>query len=122
MDCGKFGYSSAIQALKCTNPELQIRVDRIFYKHRNIYTAQGISPDGKWLLASGDGNLYVYPLDAPAGGGGRGGGGGDRGGVPVALLSWRGLTRHPWCSVSMDGVPALSLLTRGGHDKWAGWF
>lgn len=40
------------------------------------YTAQGISPDGRWLLASGDGNLYVYPLDAPAGGGGRGGGAG----------------------------------------------
>jgi C-terminal processing protease CtpA/Prc len=38
------------------------------------YSAQGISPDGKWLLASGDGNLYAYPLDAPAGGGGRGGG------------------------------------------------
>ncbi len=37
------------------------------------YTAQTISPDGRWLLASGDGNLYVYPLDAPAGGG-RGGG------------------------------------------------
>ena len=32
------------------------------------YSAQGISPDGKWLLASGDGNLYVYPLDAPVGG------------------------------------------------------
>ena len=41
------------------------------------YSAQTISPDGKWLLASGDGNLYVYPLDAaPGGGGGRGGGGG----------------------------------------------
>jgi tricorn protease len=41
------------------------------------YSAQGISPDGRWLLANGDGNLYVYPLDAPAGGGGgRGGGGG----------------------------------------------
>lgn len=41
------------------------------------YSAQGISPDGRWLLASGEGNLYVYPLDAPAGGGGgRGGGAG----------------------------------------------
>jgi Tol biopolymer transport system component/C-terminal processing protease CtpA/Prc len=39
------------------------------------YSAQGISPDGKWLLANGDGNLYVFPLDAPAAGrGGRGGG------------------------------------------------
>jgi Tol biopolymer transport system component len=44
------------------------------------YSAQSISPDGKWLLASGDGNLYVYPLDAPAGGGrgGAGGGGGSQ--------------------------------------------
>ena len=41
------------------------------------YSAQAISPDGRWLLASGDGNLYVYPLDAPVGGGGgRGGGAG----------------------------------------------
>lgn len=40
------------------------------------YSAQGISPDGRWLLANGDGNLYVYPLDTPAGGGGRGGGAG----------------------------------------------
>ncbi len=43
------------------------------------YSAQSISPDGKWLLASGDGNLYVYPLDAPAGGGGGRGGGGAAG-------------------------------------------
>ena len=44
------------------------------------YSAQAISPDGQWLLASGDGNLYVYPLDAPAGGrGGRGGRGGGAG-------------------------------------------
>jgi len=43
------------------------------------YSAEAISPDGKWLLANGDGNLYVYPLEpqpAGAGGGGRGGGGG----------------------------------------------
>jgi len=41
------------------------------------YSAEAISPDGRWLLANGDGNLYVYPLDAPAGGGGgRGGGAG----------------------------------------------
>jgi Tol biopolymer transport system component/C-terminal processing protease CtpA/Prc len=38
------------------------------------YLAQGISPDGRWLLANGDGNLYVYPLDpAPGAAGGRGG-------------------------------------------------
>lgn len=42
------------------------------------YSAEAISPDGRWLLANGDGNLYVYPLDAPAvgGRGGRGGGAG----------------------------------------------
>jgi C-terminal processing protease CtpA/Prc len=41
------------------------------------YSAEAISPDGRWLLANGGGNLYVYPLDAPAGGGGgRGGGAG----------------------------------------------
>jgi Tol biopolymer transport system component/C-terminal processing protease CtpA/Prc len=45
------------------------------------YSAQGISPDGRWLLAMGDGNLYVYPLDAPAGGGGGGRGGGAGGGA-----------------------------------------
>ena len=44
------------------------------------YSAQGISPDGRWLLASGEGNLYVYPLDAPAGGGRGGRGGGAPGG------------------------------------------
>jgi Tol biopolymer transport system component/C-terminal processing protease CtpA/Prc len=44
------------------------------------YAAQGISPDGKWLLAQGEGNLYVYPLDTPAGGGG-GRGAGPGGGA-----------------------------------------
>ena len=27
------------------------------------YSAEAISPDGRWLLANGDGNLYVYPLE-----------------------------------------------------------
>jgi C-terminal processing protease CtpA/Prc len=44
------------------------------------YNAETISPDGRWLLVNGAGNLHVFPLDAPAGGGGggrgRGGGGG----------------------------------------------
>ncbi len=41
------------------------------------FSAQGISPDGRWLLTSGNGNLHVYPLDAaPSGRGGRGGRGG----------------------------------------------
>jgi tricorn protease len=54
------------------------------------YSAQGISPDGRWLLASGDGNLYVYPLDAPAGGGGGGRGGGARGGQSRQLTTTPG--------------------------------
>ena len=37
------------------------------------YSAETISPDGKWLLVNGAGNLHVYPLDAPPGGGGGGG-------------------------------------------------
>lgn len=71
-----------------TKPEakpVEIDFDEIRRRVSNLtlgtnYTAQGISPDGRWLLANGDGNLYVYPLDAPAGGGGgRGGGGGGTG-------------------------------------------
>ena len=58
---------------------VEIDFDQIRRRVSNLtlgtsYSAQSISPDGKWLLANGDGNLYVYPLDAPAGGGGRGGG------------------------------------------------
>jgi Tol biopolymer transport system component/C-terminal processing protease CtpA/Prc len=53
------------------------------------YSAQSISPDGRWLLASGDGNLYVYPLDAPAGGGG------GRGGAPGGGSQSRQLTTTP---------------------------
>lgn len=54
------------------------------------YSAQGVSPDGKWLLASGEGNLYVYPLDPPTGGAG---GGGRGGGAPGAQS--RQLTTTP---------------------------
>lgn len=44
------------------------------------YSAQAISPDGRWLLVSGGGNLYVHPIDVSPGGGrgGRGGGGGTQ--------------------------------------------
>jgi len=45
------------------------------------YSAEGISPDGRWLLANGDGNLYVYPLEPQAGGGGGGRAGGPGGGA-----------------------------------------
>jgi C-terminal processing protease CtpA/Prc/Tol biopolymer transport system component len=45
------------------------------------YSAEAISPDGRWLLVNGEGNLHVYPLEpqAAVGGGGRGGGAGGGG-------------------------------------------
>jgi Tol biopolymer transport system component len=54
------------------------------------YSAQRISPDGKWLLANGNSNLYVYPLDAPPGAG-RGG----RGGAAAGAGQSRQLTTTP---------------------------
>ena len=54
------------------------------------YTAEAISPDGRWLLVNGQGNLHVYPLEPQAGdgGGGRGGrGGGAGGGSQVRQLT-----------------------------------
>ena len=41
------------------------------------YRAQTISPDGKWLLLSGNGNLYLHSLEEATRGSGRGGGGGN---------------------------------------------
>jgi tricorn protease len=55
------------------------------------YSAEAISPDGKWLLANGDGNLYVYPLEPQPGGGGGGGRGGGAAGAGQA----RQLTTTP---------------------------
>ena len=51
------------------------------------YSAETISPDGKWLLVNGAGNLHVYPLDAPPGGGGGGRGGGGAGGSQTRQLT-----------------------------------
>ena len=31
------------------------------------YSAEAISPDGRWLLVNGEGNLYVYPLEPQRG-------------------------------------------------------
>jgi C-terminal processing protease CtpA/Prc len=50
-------------------------------------SAETISPDGKWLLVNGAGNLSVYPLDAPPGGGGGGGRGGGGGGSQTRQLT-----------------------------------
>jgi tricorn protease len=52
------------------------------------YSAETVSPDGRWLLVNGAGNLHVYPLDAPPGGGGGGrGGGGGAGGSQTRQLT-----------------------------------
>jgi len=51
------------------------------------YSAEAISPDGKWLLANGEGNLYVYPLEPQAGGAGGGRGGGAGGGGQTRQLT-----------------------------------
>jgi C-terminal processing protease CtpA/Prc len=51
------------------------------------YSAEAISPDGRWLLVNGDGNLYVYPLEAQPGGGGGGRGGGGGGGQTRQLTT-----------------------------------
>jgi Tol biopolymer transport system component/C-terminal processing protease CtpA/Prc len=52
------------------------------------YSAEAISPDGRWLLVNGEGNLYVYPLEPqPGGGGGAGRGGGAGGGQTRQLTT-----------------------------------
>ena len=61
------------------------------------YTAEAISPDGKWLLLNGDGNLHVYPLEPQpgGGGGGRGGGAGGGGGQTRQLTTSTGGKSNP---------------------------
>jgi len=79
---GREGRAGAAAAPRAPVTPVEIDFTEIRRRVSNLslgtnYSAQGISPDGRWLLASGAGNLYVYPLDTPAGGGGgRGGGGG----------------------------------------------
>src|SRR6187402_2429649 len=51
------------------------------------YSSEAISPDGRWLLVNGEGNLYVYPLEPQAGGGGGGRGGGAGGGGQTRQLT-----------------------------------
>ena len=51
------------------------------------YSSEAISPDGRWLLVNGEGNLYVYPLEPQAGGGGGGGRGGAGGGGQTRQLT-----------------------------------
>jgi Tol biopolymer transport system component/C-terminal processing protease CtpA/Prc len=51
------------------------------------YSAEAISPDGRWLLVNGEGNLYVYPLEPQAAGGGGGRGGGAGGGGQTRQLT-----------------------------------
>ena len=54
------------------------------------YSSQTISPDGKWLLLNGAGNLYVYSLDETARGGAGGGPGGGGGSTARQLTSTPG--------------------------------
>ena len=77
--------NSATSASSSSKP-IEIVFDDIRRRVSNLslgqnFSAMAISPDGRWLLASGDGNLHAFPLDAPAGGGGRGGGAGGGGAV-----------------------------------------
>ena len=52
------------------------------------FSAEAISPDGRWLLVNGDGNLSVYPLEPQTGGAGGGGGrGGGAGGGQTRQLT-----------------------------------
>jgi Tol biopolymer transport system component/C-terminal processing protease CtpA/Prc len=71
--------SAAPKAIEIVFDDIRRRVSTL--NLGTNYSAQAISPDGRWLLASGDGNLWVYPLDPqPGGGGGGGGRGGGAGG------------------------------------------
>ena len=51
MDSTKALYASLVDTLKRTNPELQIGVHGVLYKHRNIHTLQrvGNGLHGKWV-------------------------------------------------------------------------
>ena len=42
MDGTQALHTSLVQALHSTNPELEIRIDRVLYEHRDINTLQGI--------------------------------------------------------------------------------
>ncbi|HYN06367.1 MAG TPA: S41 family peptidase [Vicinamibacterales bacterium] len=70
---GGAGRSNEVKPVEIVFEDIRRRVSVLPVGEN--YSAETISPDGKWLLVNGAGNLHVYPLDAPTGGGGRGGGG-----------------------------------------------
>src|SRR3546814_1437863 len=51
MNCGQFADACAIDTLDSANPELQIRVNRVFDHDRNVHTLEGICYFlyGKWI-------------------------------------------------------------------------
>src|SRR3546814_20607898 len=51
MNCGQFADACAIDTLDSANPELQIRVNRVFDHDRNVHTLEGICSFlyGKWI-------------------------------------------------------------------------
>jgi Tol biopolymer transport system component/C-terminal processing protease CtpA/Prc len=98
------GSSSASKAIEIVFDDIRRRVSTL--NLGTNYTAQGISPDGRWLLASGDGNLWVYPLDPQPGGGrgggGRGGGAGGGAGQARQLTTSGGGTNAQFSADSRD--------------------
>ena len=94
---GGAGAANATEAAPPKKPEVKpIEIDFDEIRRRvNVlpvganYTAEAISPDGRWLLVNGQGNLHVYPLEPQRGGaeGGRGGRGGAGGGSQVRQLT-----------------------------------
>jgi len=92
---GREGRAGGAAAARPESKPVEIDFDDIRRRVSTVtvgtnYSAQGISPDGRWLLATGEGNLYVYPLDAPAGGGGGRGGGAPGGGQSRQLTTTAG--------------------------------
>jgi len=92
---GREGRAGGVTAARPESKPVEIDFDDIRRRVSTVavgtnYSAQGISPDGRWLLANGDGNLYVYPLDAPVGGGGGRGGGAPGAGQSRQLTTTSG--------------------------------
>jgi len=84
------GRAAEVKPVEIAFDEIRRRVSALPVGEN--YSAEAISPDGKWLLVNGAGNLYVYPLDAPiaGAGGGRGGGGAGGGSQTRQLTSTTG--------------------------------
>ena len=82
---GSGGRGAEVKPVEIVFEEIRRRVSVLPVGEN--YNAETISPDGRWLLVNGAGNLHVYPLDAPPGGGGGRGGGGGGGGSQTRQLT-----------------------------------